>query len=143
MYIVTIRLFKNLINRTEIYGFAQYLLSILNVFYFILHIPLYIYILQLIASRVDLSIVSAFIHNHDEKTDPAKRYSCDAVEIENLVKIDSAFLSHIDSICDSDVKNDNKILLKLLLKVIIYFSHLLWFICTFYMHLLIIIFLTI
>jgi len=81
-------------------------------------------ILKLIASRVDLSIVSAFIHNHDEKTD-AKRHSYDAVEIENLVKIDSAFLSHIESICDSDVKNDNKILLKLLLKVIIYFSHLL------------------
>lgn len=68
-------------------------------------------ILKLIASRVDLSIVSTFIHNHDEKTD-AKRHSCDAVEIENLVKIDSAFLSHIESICDSNVKNDNKIFLK-------------------------------
>lgn len=70
-------------------------------------------VFKLIASRIDLST--------NEKINAKRRY-CDAVELKILLK----FTAHscLESISDS-VKNDNKILLKLFLKVAIHFNHLL------------------
>lgn len=68
-------------------------------------------VFKLIASKIELST--------NEKIN-AKRHYCDAVELKILLK----FTAHscLESISDSV---DNKIILKLFLKVVIHFNHLL------------------